>query len=281
MKDDARPPFYAALAQSLERRDLRLEEVCRADNVIARRVFEEYGAMFVASLSVLVPPTCVFKSEEEVQRFQRAAGIGAADFGGCTIELQPAALAALLAARAEAEGAGHSITPRDGAEGARRGYGDTLRLWQSRFLPALEYWSGQGRLAPEDAARLRALAPSEQVAAVLELEREGIFFSKDFSKTILQSVAAPGTSPHLSMYAFDVVEFKEPTVQRILARHGWFQTIESDLPHFTFLGYDERELPAHGLRRVEAHGQVFWIPNLVERDREDAQRSGDGGDATR
>jgi hypothetical protein len=259
-----RSPFDAALAATLKLRGLRADELCRADNVIARRVFEEYGAMFVAASSVLVPPTCVFRDEAEVQAFQTEAGIGAADFDGHRIELQPAALEALLEARGEVERAGFSITPRDGAEGARRGYVDTLRLWDSRFLPALRYWAEQGRLTADDMAGLRALSPSEQVAAVLELEREGIFFSKDFSKTILQSVAAPGTSPHLSMYAFDATEFKEPTVRRILARHGWFQTIESDLPHFTYLGYDEAELPAHGLRRVETHGQIFWIPNLEE-----------------
>ncbi|MCA1850145.1 MAG: hypothetical protein LC672_03580, partial [Acidobacteria bacterium] len=152
--------------------------------------------------------------------------------------------------------------PRDGAEAARRTYADTLRLWRSRFLPALEHWTKQGRLAAAETARLRSLAPSQQATEVLKLEESGLFFSKDFSKPVLRSVAAPGASPHLSMYAFDVAEFASARVREILARHGWFQTVWSDLPHFTYLGVTEEELPARGLRRATLGEQVFWIPAL-------------------
>ena len=256
--------FYAALARSLASRGLRLEEVRPPGDAVARRVLEEYGAMFVAAASVRVPPCAVFTSRAEVARFQQEATFRAADFGTAMVELQPAALAALLAARDAARSEGFDITPRDGAEAGRRSFDDTLRLWDSRFLPALDYWCAQGRLAPEVAARLRTLTPDEQVVEVLELERDGIYFSKDFSKSVLLSVAAPGASQHLSMLAFDAVEFREPVVRRALARHGWFQTVRSDLPHFTFLGHTEAALPAHGLRRLEDHGQIFWIPNLDE-----------------
>jgi hypothetical protein len=51
-------------------------------------------------------------------------------------------------------------------------------------------------------------------------------------------------------------------VREIFFRHGWFQTVLSDLPHFTFLGVREKELPALGLRRVEECGQTFWVPDL-------------------
>jgi len=64
------------------------------------------------------------------------------------------------------------------------------------------------------------------------------------------------------MLAFDVSQFGNARVRRILARHGWFQTVKSDLPHFTYLGVEEKDLPALGLRRVETGGQVFWIPNI-------------------
>jgi hypothetical protein len=37
----------------------------------------------------------------------------------------------------------------------------------------------------------------------------------------------------------------------------------SDLPHFTYLGLRERDLPARGLRRVESAGQTFWVPDMV------------------
>jgi hypothetical protein len=218
--------------------------------------------MFLADARVRVPPVCVFRSEDEVLQFQREAEPQAATMGDAVVELQPAALATLLAAREEARAEGADITPRDGAEAARRGYEDTLRLWRSRVHPALDYWAGEGRLATEDAARLRSLAPDAQLAEVLSLEAGGIFFSRDFSKSILYSVAAPGASQHLAMLAFDAVEFKDAGGRALLARHGWFQTVLSDLPHFTFLGVREKDLPDLGLKRVEECGQIFWVPNL-------------------
>src|SRR5882762_1676604 len=110
--------------------------------------------------------------------------------------------------------------------------------------------------------RLITLPLHQQVAEVLELEHSGIYFSKDLSKSILYSIAAPGTSQHIAMLAFDVNEFDNPRVREILAKHGWFQTVLSDLPHFTFLGLKEKDLPKHGLKRMEVDGQTFWIPNV-------------------
>jgi hypothetical protein len=257
-KNQAPVPFYAAL----EARGVKLEGICAKDDAVARRVLEDYGAMFVAAESVKPPPVCMFQSEAEVTRFQNEAGFTSATVGGTKIDLQPAAMQALLDARKEANAQGLDITPRGGSEAARRSYSDTLRLWNSRFLPALSYWNSRGRFSKEEAARLRALPIHEQVRDVLELEKRGIYFSKDLSKSILYSVAAPGTSQHISMLALDVSQFGNERVRSILARHGWFQTVKSDLPHFTYLGVDETELPAHGLRQVKIGGQVFWIPNV-------------------
>jgi len=169
---------------------------------------------------------------------------------------------ALLSAREAALSEGLNITPRDGAEAARRNYGDTVRLWDSRFLPALDHWLQAGRLTESQTGALRSLPLHEQVQAVLELEKEGIFFSKDFSKSVLYSIAAPGTSQHIAMLAFDANEFLDARVRKILAEHGWFQTVLSDLPHFTFLGLSEGELPARGLKTVVVNDQKFWIPDV-------------------
>ncbi|MDX6575789.1 MAG: hypothetical protein QOE96_1742, partial [Blastocatellia bacterium] len=147
-------------------------------------------------------------------------------------------------------------------EAARRSYADTVRLWNSRFLPALVHWTDAGRLSKQQSEQLRSLPVHEQVPEVLELEKEGIFFSKDLSKSVLYSIAAPGTSQHIAMLAFDANEFLEQRVREILGQHGWFQTVLSDLPHFTFLGLAEAELPERGLKRVEADGQTFWIPDV-------------------
>ncbi|HEX8143366.1 MAG TPA: hypothetical protein VF553_12270 [Pyrinomonadaceae bacterium] len=254
--------FYSALARALNARGTAMERVCDGRDAVSRRVLEDYGAMFVASAEVLPPPVCMFTSEAEVTRFQQDARPTAEVIGGTRIELQAAAMKALREARAEAHARGLDITPRGGTEAARRSYDDTLRLWNSRFVPALAYWKGRGRLSEEQVSRLRKATLREQVRGVLELEEKGIFFSKDFTKSILYSVAAPGTSQHLSMLAFDVSQFGDARVRSILAAHGWFQTVKSDLPHFTYLGVRESDLPGLGLMRVETNGQVFWIPNI-------------------
>ena len=255
-------PFYVALERALGQRGTSVADICPSNDQVARRVLHDYGAMFVSAETVLPPPLCVFSSEEQVSRFQKAAGRAAATIDGAVIELQPAAMTAFLQARAVARAEGLNITPRDGAEAARRSYADTVRLWNSRFLPALDHWTGAGRLAEEQSERLCNLPINEQVTEVLELEKEGIFFSKDLSKSVLYSIAAPGTSQHIAMLAFDANEFLEKRVREILASHGWFQTVLSDLPHFTFLGLSEEELPARGLKSVEVERQKFWIPDV-------------------
>jgi hypothetical protein len=256
-------PFYEALSKALKKRKIKLEAICPTTNPVARRILEEYGAVYVADKKVKPPPVCVFTTEEQVTRFQEDAGYEAELIGFDEVELQPAALKHLRKAREEAQKEGLHITPRDGAEAGRRNYEDSLRLWNSRFEPALEYWLGQGRLTLEQVARLRSLPLLEQIAEVLELEKAGIYFSKDLSKSILYSIAAPGTSQHIAMLAFDVNEFDNPRVREIMAKHGWFQTVLSDLPHFTFLGLKEKDLPKRGLRSVKVNGQVFWIPNVA------------------
>ncbi|HVS20907.1 MAG TPA: hypothetical protein VHD88_03620 [Pyrinomonadaceae bacterium] len=256
-------PFYVALKRVLDQRARTIEDICPSPDQIAERVLHDYGAMFVGGEDILPPPVCVFTSEDEVSRFQKAAGRAAARIGDAMIELQPAAMSALLKARAVARAEGLDITPRDGAEAARRSYADTVRLWNSRFLPALDHWTNKGKLNEEQTERLRALPISEQVAGVLELEKEGLFFSKDLSKSVLYSIAAPGTSQHIAMLAFDANEFLDTRVRELLARHGWFQTVLSDLPHFTFLGLTEAELPSRGLKSVDVDGQRFWIPNVA------------------
>ncbi|HEX7294544.1 MAG TPA: hypothetical protein VF251_02250 [Pyrinomonadaceae bacterium] len=255
-------PFYEALAKALKKRKIKLDDVCPPSNGVARRILEEYGALYLATKKVTPPPVCIFTHEDQVSRFQESAGFEAEVIGYDEIELQTEALKQLRKARKEAQKEGLDITPRDGAEAARRNYDDSVRLWNSRFDPALEHWLAQGRLTAEEVSRLRSLPLSQQIAEVLELEKQGLYFSKDLSKSILYSIAAPGTSQHIAMLAFDVNEFENPRVREIMGKHGWFQTVLSDLPHFTFLGLKEKDLPKNGLRSVEVNGQVFWIPNV-------------------
>jgi len=256
--------FYEVLRKALKKRKTEPEIICPASDPVARRILEAYGAMFLANRKVMTPPVCIFRSDEEVAQFQERAGYTSETIGFDQIELQPEAMKELLKAREEAQKEGLDITPRDGAEAARRSYEDSLELWDSRFLPALDYWLAQGRLNADQVARLKSLPLRSQIAEVLELEKSGIYFSKDLSKSILYSIAAPGTSQHIAMLAFDVNEFENPRVRELLGKHGWFQTVLSDLPHFTFLGLKEKDLPKNGLKRTEVDGQTFWIPNIPE-----------------
>jgi hypothetical protein len=260
---EAPASFYDVLRKVLKKRKTNVEDICPLSDSVARRVLEDYGAMFLAK-KVTTPPVCIFTSEAQVTKFQEEADYLTETIDGADVELQAEAMKALLKAREEAQKENLDITPRDGAEAARRSYQDTLQLWNSRFLPALDYWLGQGRLTEAQVARLKVLPLHEQVAEVLELEKGGVYFSKDLSKSILYSIAAPGTSQHIAMLAFDVNEFDNPRVREILAKHGWFQTVLSDLPHFTFLGLKEKDLPKSGLKNIEADGQIFWIPNTVD-----------------
>lgn len=256
-------PFYEVLRKSLKKRKTSVESVCPPSDDIARRVLEDYGAIFLANKKVMPPPVCIFTSDEQVAAFQERAGYTTETFGFDDVELQPEAMKQLLKAREEAQKENLDITPRDGAEAARRSYEDSLQLWNTRFNPALTYWLEQGRLTEDQVMRLKSLPLRNQIGEVLELEKSGIYFSKDLSKSILYSIAAPGTSQHIAMLAFDVAEFDNPRVREILRKHGWFQTVLSDLPHFTFLGLKEKDLPKHGLKQVEVDGQIFWIPNVV------------------
>jgi hypothetical protein len=162
---------------------------------------------------------------------------------------------------AEAAKSNLRITPRE-SDSSKRTYKHTVDLWASRINPGLAHWVAAKKITVADAARIRSLAPFDQVPEILRLEDQGIFFSKDFSKSVVYSVAPPGTSQHLLMLALDVAQFEDARVREILARHGWFQTVTSDLPHFTYLGVEENELPRLGLKKVTNANRDFWMPDI-------------------
>ena len=252
--------FRNNVEANLKRRGLEMSSVVNESDPVERRVLSEYGAVF---LTTAMPPSKVlFPSEPEVEAFQARAGSESAVIGGAKVELQPEALAALKEAIAEASAKGLSITPRDGEEASKRSFSKTLELWNSRFLKACDHWVSKGRLSKDDASRLKGLPIGKQVGEVLELEKRGIYFNTFFNNTILSSVAAPGTSQHISMLAFDASEFKDPAVREIMARHGWFRTVQNDEPHFTYLGRKESDLKAFGLKKVTANGGQYWVPDI-------------------
>lgn len=250
MKDKPATGFTANLPQGFE----------QPADAIGKKLLNEYGSVFVARGGAVPPKKVVFRDESEVSAFQSSLSTSSETIGAHRLELQAAAMKALENAMSEAKAKGLSISPR-GADSAKRTYGETVSLWNSRVDPALKHWVAQGKMTSDDAARIRSLSTFEQVTEVLKLEEQGIYFAKDLSKSIIYSVAPPGTSQHLSMLAFDCAEFDKPEVRSILAANGWYRTVASDLPHFTFLGVKESELPGIGLKKVE-NGGTFWVPDI-------------------
>ena len=222
--------FHSVLHATLEQKGMKTGDIYDSNDVVQKRILEEYGAIF---LTIATPPSaCMYKSADEVINFQNKVTKATEMIAGSPVELQADAMKKLLEARKEAKSAGLDITPRDGAEASKRGFEDTLRLWNSRFEPALKHWQEKGRLTADQVSKLRSLPINEQVKEVLELEKQGIYFNTFFNATILSSVAAPGTSQHLSMLAFDATEFENTKVRKILGNYGWFRTVKGDAPHF-------------------------------------------------
>ncbi|MGH9542350.1 MAG: hypothetical protein ACRD2H_10765 [Terriglobales bacterium] len=223
-----------------------------------RVLLASYGAMFVAK-GVELPPTVLFTSAEQCAAWQARVPQRSARLNGVVIELQPAAMTALLAAESDARARGWRIVPT-GADASRRDYASTLRLWRSRVNPGLRYWVARGKLAASRAEEISNLPAAEQLGPILDLERQGIFFSLDRRKPILESVAAPGSSQHLAMLALDVRGSGQAGLRAVLARHGWYQTVATDTPHFTYLGVTEVELERLGLRAERRAGRTYWLP---------------------
>ncbi|MBV9215681.1 MAG: hypothetical protein JO053_05850 [Acidobacteria bacterium] len=222
-------------------------------------LLREYGSVFITSATP--PKKVVFKNQADVLGFQATLDKATQTIGGTKVELQRPAMDALNDAIAEARKVNLTIGPR-GADSSRRDYDATVGLWASRVDPGFAHWVAAGKVSAAEAKRIKALTPYEQVPEILKLEQQQIWFAKTLDKSIIYSVAPPGTSQHLSMLALDVKEFENANVRAILARHGWFQTVSSDLPHFTYLGVSEAELPGLGLKKVENAGRVFWVPDM-------------------
>lgn len=224
-------------------------------------LLREYGSLFIARGGVTPPKKVVFKDENDVLAFQNSISHRMSVVGAKNIDLQNAAMAALENAVKEAKAASLTITPR-GSDPARRSYQQTVVNWNSRVKRGFQVWTAKGKVSDSEAKRISSLSPYEQVPEIFKLESQQIYFALNQEKSIIYSVAPPGTSQHISMLALDIEESGNANVRAILAKNGWFQTITSDLPHFTFLGVSESELTALGLKKVINGGRDFWVPDI-------------------
>jgi hypothetical protein len=228
---------------------------------VGKKILREYGAVFVARGGVIPPKTVIFRDESEVSTFQSSLQKSSENIGGFTLELQSAAMTGLKNAISEAKQSNLTISPR-GADSAKRTYAQTVDIWKKRVEPGLKHWVSKGKLSQTEATRIKSLPMYDQIAEILRLEEKGVYFAASLDKSIMYSGAPPGTSQHLAMLAFDCKEFGNARVREILAKHGWFQTVVSDEPHFTFLGVKESELQNLGLKKEMKGGKPFWIPDI-------------------
>jgi hypothetical protein len=230
-------------------------------DVVGTRLLAYYGAVFVARGGVTPPVVLAFADEDAVTNWQASLTAAKTTISKTVVELQSVALGAFVEARYEAQAGKFDITPR-GTDPSKRDYQETVKWWRSRVEPGLHHWLSAARLDGRKAQRIKNLPPAEQVPEILRLEETGLFFGGNFSRTILSSVSPPGASQHISMLAVDINEDVNAAVRAILAKHGWYQTVLLDTPHFTYLGVSEQELPGLGLHKVNLAGRDYWIPDI-------------------
>lgn len=235
------------------------------ESEISRRILREYGAPIAAAIpTVARPPAVALHDSAAVASAQAMLPLDVGLLNGHAVALQTAALRALMRADSAARRAGLRLSPRGGPTASLRTYRDTREFWDARVERGLERLCAGGVLTRTRADSLRALSGEAQVRAVLALEAEGHFFGGvSFDRSILHSVAAPGTSQHLFGYAIDIEQHADPAVRALLARFGFWQTVAEDTPHFTYLGItDVAGLTARGLRPEVHRGRTYWLPDL-------------------
>jgi hypothetical protein len=98
-QDEAPASFYKVLRKALKKRKTNVERICPLSDSVARRILEDYGAMFLATKKVIPPPLCIFTSEAQVTKFQEETDYVTENIEGADIELQREAMTQLLKAR--------------------------------------------------------------------------------------------------------------------------------------------------------------------------------------
>ncbi|MBD2532105.1 D-alanyl-D-alanine carboxypeptidase family protein [Nostoc flagelliforme FACHB-838] len=182
-----------------------------------------YGAVFVnPDIGIKLPPKNIFANEQETQDFQAGLTMGHVH-GTNDCYLQKSAADALNKARIQ-----QRIPLKSGY-----GSGDCTRTFNTN----LRFWHKYA---------------NNQVLAKVQQGKE---------TKILGLVAPLGTSQHLWGLAIDLrVGSKEQ--RKALNQNGWFQTVENDMPHWTYVGLSEENLPLFGFKKQAIRGINYWITPL-------------------
>ncbi|MDZ8067422.1 MAG: D-alanyl-D-alanine carboxypeptidase family protein [Nostoc sp. DedQUE08] len=186
-------------------------------------LLRSYGAVFVnPDIGIKLPPKNIFVNEQETQEFQATLTMGHVD-GTNDCYLQKSAADALNKARVQQQ-----IPLKSGY-----GSGDCTRTFNTN----LRFWHKYA---------------NDRVLAKVQQGKE---------TKILGLVAPPGTSQHLWGLAIDLrVGSKEQ--RKALNQNGWFQTVENDVPHWTYVGLSEDNLSLYGFKKQAIRGITYWITPL-------------------
>ncbi|OYE03900.1 D-alanyl-D-alanine carboxypeptidase family protein [Nostoc sp. 'Peltigera membranacea cyanobiont' 232] len=182
-----------------------------------------YGAVFVnQDVGIKLPPKNILVNEHETQEFQSTLTMVHVDNTN-DCYLQKSAADALNKAQVK-----QHIPLKSGY-----GSGDCTRTFNTN----LRFWQKYA---------------NNQTLAKVQQGKE---------TKILGLVAPPGTSQHLWGLAIDLrVGSKEQ--RKALNQNGWFQTVENDVPHWTYVGLTEDNLPLFGFKKQAIRGIIYWITPL-------------------
>ncbi|MEH2244379.1 D-alanyl-D-alanine carboxypeptidase family protein [Nostoc sp.] len=182
-----------------------------------------YGAVFVnQDVGIKLPQKDIFANEQETQKFQATLTMGHVD-GTNDCYLQKSAADALNKARVQ-----QHIPLKSGY-----GSGDCTRTFNTN----LRFWYKYA---------------NNQILAKVQQGRE---------TKILGLVAPPGTSQHLWGLAIDL-RISNQEQRKALNQNGWFQTVENDIPHWTYVGLSEENLPLFGFKKQAIRGINYWLTPL-------------------
>ncbi|MEH2327186.1 MAG: D-alanyl-D-alanine carboxypeptidase family protein [Nostoc sp.] len=186
-------------------------------------LLRNYGAVFVnQDVGIKLPQKDIFANEQETQEFQGSLTMDHVD-GTKDCYLQKSAADALKKARVRQQ-----IPLKSGY-----GSGDCTRTFNTNLI----FWQKYA---------------NNQILAKVQQGKE---------TKVLGLVAPPGTSQHLWGLAIDLhVSSKEQ--RKALNQNGWFQTVQNDLPHWTYVGLTEDNLPLFGFKKQVVGGITYWITPL-------------------
>ena len=186
-------------------------------------MLQQYGAPFITQNSTIkLPPKVFFPTPEETRAYQASLMMAKVNSGNNCF-LQKGAADAFNIADKQI-----NIPLKSGYGG-----GDCTRTYETN----LRFW--------------RKYANNN----TLERVKQGR------ETAILKIVAPPGTSQHLWGLAIDL-RVSNAVQRKALNQNGWFQTVETDVPHWTYLGVPEEKLPDFGFSKKIVRGITYWLTPL-------------------